>query len=85
MRENVTLTKRDKTGDLILVSYFVPNKCPELNALLGTSTTEGTSHGMDEMFRVYRKLVHELREYLRSKLPSYAVPTGLPLTYILTG
>jgi L-aminoadipate-semialdehyde dehydrogenase len=72
------MKRADKTGDLILVSYFVPNKCPELNALLGTSTTDGTSHGMDEMFRVYRKLVHELREYLRSKLPSYAVPTGLP-------
>ncbi|KAL7422467.1 large subunit of alpha-aminoadipate reductase [Cryptotrichosporon argae] len=78
VRENVTLVRRDKDEEKVLVSYFVPIDGAELDAL--ASADEGDEHAADlkqEMLRGvrrYRRLIRDIREHLKKKLPSYAVP-----------
>lgn len=80
VRENVTLVRRDKDEEKVLVSYFVPNDVPELAGM--ASASEGDDHEEEqdlksEMIRGvrrYRRLIRDIREHLKKKLPSYAVP-----------
>ncbi|GAA5943971.1 L-aminoadipate-semialdehyde dehydrogenase [Sporobolomyces koalae] len=85
VRENVTLVRRDKYEEKVLVAYFVP--------LVGSEALEGLVSGDDEEqseervggkvsqnevakgLRRYRKLIKSIREYLKTKLPSYSVPS----------
>ncbi|GAA5824792.1 hypothetical protein JCM11251_005343 [Rhodosporidiobolus azoricus] len=86
VRENVTLVRRDKYEEKVLVAYFVP--------LVGSKELEGlVSGGEDEAeeekregnkvsqsevakgLRRYGKLIKNIREYLKTKLPSYSVPS----------
>ncbi|KAK1218376.1 large subunit of alpha-aminoadipate reductase [Marasmius sp. AFHP31] len=73
VRENVTLVRRDKDEEKVLVSYFVP--------VTGVEVSEVESDGEEEKggvvvgIRKYRRLIKELREYLKKKLPSYSVPS----------
>lgn len=74
IRENVTLVRRDKDEEKILVTYFVPHGGPALEEYVsdvGDEDDKGLVSGM----RKYRKLIKEIREYLKKKLPSYSVPT----------
>ncbi|VDB95640.1 unnamed protein product [Peniophora sp. CBMAI 1063] len=74
VRENVTLVRRDKDEEKILVSYFVPLEGGELEAYasdLGGEEEGGVVGGI----RKYRRLIRDVREYLKKKLPSYSVPT----------
>ncbi|RKP08944.1 hypothetical protein THASP1DRAFT_34517 [Thamnocephalis sphaerospora] len=72
VRENVTLVRRDKNEEQTLVAYFVPTEDA------AAETTPGR--------RNYRRLIRDIREYLKTKLPSYSVPslfvpmTKMPLT-----
>ena len=78
VRENVTLVRRDKDEEPTLVSYIVPRRGKELDDLLSGDDDEASSHD-DELvrgLRKYRTLIREIRNHLKSKLPSYAVPTG---------
>lgn len=78
VRENVTLVRRDKDEEPTLVSYIVPQQNRELNELL-SDEDDGLDLPNDELvqgLRKYRKLIREIRDHLKSKLPSYAVPTG---------
>lgn len=59
VRENVTLLRRNKDEEMMLVTYFVP--------LLGSSGSKEE----DDM----EDLVWEIKEYLKLKLPAYAVPS----------
>jgi L-aminoadipate-semialdehyde dehydrogenase len=81
VRENVTLVRRDKDEEKVLVSYFVPNDGPELDGM--ASASEGTAADEEELdlkqemlrgVRRYRRLIRDIREHLKKKLPSYAVP-----------
>lgn len=77
VRENVTLVRRDKDEEPTLVSYIVPQQNNELADLL----TDGDDDpdAQDELvkgLRKYRKLIRNIREHLKGKLPAYAVPTG---------
>ena len=79
VRENVTLVRRDKDEEPTLVSYIVPQQSRELTDLL-TVDDDLTDVPNDELvkgLRKYRKLIRDIRDHLKSKLPSYAVPTGL--------
>ncbi|KAI0073638.1 L-aminoadipate-semialdehyde dehydrogenase large subunit [Panus rudis PR-1116 ss-1] len=74
IRENVTLVRRDKDEEKILVSYFVPVGGPKLDEYASDAEGEddqGVAGGM----RRYRRLIKDIREYLKKKLPSYSVPT----------
>ena len=78
VRENVTLVRRDKDEEPTLVSYIVPRRGKDLDDLLSGDDDEANSHE-DELvrgLRKYRTLIREIRNHLKSKLPSYAVPTG---------
>lgn len=81
VRENVTLVRRDKDEEKVLVSYFVPMGGDELDDMISGSDADGhDDEDVDlktEMIRGvkrYRRLIRDIREYLKKKLPSYAVP-----------
>ncbi|KAG1902355.1 uncharacterized protein F5891DRAFT_1127669 [Suillus fuscotomentosus] len=59
VRENVTLVRRDKDEEKILVSYFL---------------TEDDEK-VDGKSPKYRRLIKDIREHLKKKLPSYSIPT----------
>ncbi|KAG7086589.1 putative NRPS-like protein biosynthetic cluster [Marasmius oreades] len=73
VRENVTLVRRDKDEEKVLVSYFVPAQGAEVSEL--ESEEESSAGGVVVGIRKYRRLIKELREYLKKKLPSYSVPS----------
>ncbi|TRM60442.1 hypothetical protein BD626DRAFT_407533 [Schizophyllum amplum] len=76
VRENVTLVRRDKDEEKILVSYFVPLDGPGLDAYASDIPEEGgDGKGVAEGMRKYRRLIKDIREHLKKKLPSYSVPT----------
>lgn len=71
--------RRDKDEEPTLVSYIVPRRGKDLEALLSGEDDEADSNE-DELvrgLRKYRTLIRDIRNHLKSKLPSYAVPTGL--------
>ncbi|KAL8762296.1 MAG: hypothetical protein Q9184_001665 [Pyrenodesmia sp. 2 TL-2023] len=81
-QENITLLRRDKDEEPTLVTYIVPNMkqwkpwLAERN-ILDDVEEEDSMLGFLKRFRALR---HDLRDYLKTKLPSYAVPTViLPL------
>lgn len=81
VRENVTLVRRDKNEDKVLVSYFVPGAgAVEYEEELSSAASgdEGTSPRDAALVRAvkkYRNLIKDMREFLKRKLPSYSVPT----------
>ena len=79
VRENVTLVRRDKDEEKILVTYFVPVSGPALDEYVSDVGEEGDEKGLVSGMRKYRRLIKEIREYLKKKLPSYSVPTRLCL------
>lgn len=93
VRENVTLVRRDKNEEKILVSYFVPMGGKDLDSMISASEVEqedveepnddeeGESRRdvkaeIAKGLRRYRKLIKDMKEHLKKKLPSYSVPTG---------
>ncbi|KAF2405155.1 L-aminoadipate-semialdehyde dehydrogenase [Trichodelitschia bisporula] len=80
IRENVTLVRRDKDEELTLVSYFVPEMAKWKEWLQQKGRTElvvPDDGSMEGLLKRFEGLRHEIREYLKGKLPSYAVPTVL--------
>ncbi|ODO05730.1 L-aminoadipate-semialdehyde dehydrogenase [Cryptococcus amylolentus CBS 6273] len=79
VRENVTLVRRDKDEEKVLVSYFVPTD-GDLEGLMSASEAAEDDEALDlgsEMIKgvkKYRKLIKDIREYLKKKLPSYSIP-----------
>lgn len=84
VRENVTLVRRDKDEEKVLVSYFVPGpgaKDFEEEVSSGgedrkqkkdaSSAAKSLVRGM----RRHRRLIKDIRDHLKKKLPAYSVPT----------
>ena len=80
VRENVTLVRRDKDEEKILVSYFVPLDGPSLSAYASDIQEDEDPKGVVGGIRKYRRLIKDIREYLKKKLPSYSVPSRKYLT-----
>lgn len=76
IRENVTQVRRDKNEEKVLVTYFVPLDGEKLQELMSDSPDVGDSGGIIPGMRKYRRLIKDVREYLKKKLPSYSVPSG---------
>ncbi|THH30195.1 hypothetical protein EUX98_g3976 [Antrodiella citrinella] len=74
VRENVTLVRRDKDEEKILVSYFVPIDGPSLDEFASDIPEDDEKNVVGGM-RKYRRLIRDIRGYLKKKLPSYSVPT----------
>ncbi|CAO3670007.1 unnamed protein product [Umbelopsis vinacea] len=88
IRENCTLVRRDKNEEQTLVAYFVPIQDSDSIDGFISSADDGNSddyNGLVSRLK-YRRLIRNVREYLKQKLPSYAVPsvfvplTRMPLT-----
>ncbi len=75
IRENVTLVKRDKDEEKILVSYFVPLGGDKLDEFASDITDDEGPKGLVHGIRKYRRLIKDIREHLKKKLPSYSIPT----------
>jgi L-2-aminoadipate reductase len=75
VRENVTLVRKDKDEEKILVSYFVPLDGPALDEFASDMTDGDASKGLVRGMRKYRRLIKDIREHLKKKLPSYSVPS----------
>lgn len=77
VRENVTLVRRDKDEEKTLVSYFVPLNSADLQEYASDAADGGEEErGIVGGMRRYRRLIKDIREHLKKKLPSYSVPTG---------
>lgn len=86
VRENVTLLRRDANEEHTLVSYVVPEMTRWADWLLQHRKQTGSddeddaeANGADEktlvsMLRRFRAFREELRAYLKTKVPEYAVP-----------
>ncbi|KAF9226319.1 alpha-aminoadipate reductase Lys1p [Gyrodon lividus] len=74
VRENVTLVRRDKDEEKILVSYFVPLDGPTLNGFASELSDGEEADGMKSIPK-YRRLIKNIREHLKKKLPSYSIPS----------
>jgi L-aminoadipate-semialdehyde dehydrogenase len=74
IRENVTLVRRDKDEEKILVSYFVPLEGPGLDAFASEVTDAEDQTDLVKGMRKYRSLIKDVREHLKTKLPTYSVP-----------
>lgn len=74
IRENVTLVRRDKSEEPTLVSYIVPLQTGELDGLMSADETAEDDEIVKGL-RKYRKLIRDVKEYLKGRLPTYAVPT----------
>ena len=84
VRENVTLVKRDKDEEKILVSYFVPLDGPGLDGFAsesGDDTGAVATKGQVKAIKQYRRLIKDIREHLKKKLPSYSVPTRMSFSH----
>ncbi|KAG8685872.1 large subunit of alpha-aminoadipate reductase, partial [Ceratobasidium sp. 394] len=80
VRENVTLVRRDKNEEKVLVSYFVPASGKGVDEFMSSAGEEedgadATGRNFAKGFKVYRKLIKNVREHLKKKLPSYSVPS----------
>ena len=76
VRENVTLVRRDKDEEKILVTYFVPIDGPSLDTYASDiGGVDADDKNVARGMRKYRRLIKDIREYLKKKLPSYSVPT----------
>ncbi|KAI9314974.1 L-aminoadipate-semialdehyde dehydrogenase [Dichotomocladium elegans] len=77
IRENVTLVRRDKNEEQTLVAYFVPVQNMDSEFASATEdNNEDEDNGTDLRSRHrYRRLIKDVRDYLKKKLPSYAIPS----------
>ena len=78
VRENVTLLRKNKDQDTSLVSYIVP----EINAWSSwirerKLEDQPELEGMAGLLKRFRYLRDDAREYLKTKLPAYAVPSTI--------
>ena len=73
IRENVTLVRRDKDEEKILVSYFVPISGPALDEY--ASDVGDDDKSVVAGMRKYRRLIKNIREYLKTKLPGHSIPS----------
>ncbi|PWZ00560.1 large subunit of L-aminoadipate-semialdehyde dehydrogenase [Testicularia cyperi] len=82
VRENVTLVRRDKDEEKVLVSYFVPGPGAVEFEEQVTDDGEGAATGkaardaqLVKGMRRYRQLIKDIRDHLKRKLPAYSIPT----------
>ncbi|KAF8531324.1 alpha-aminoadipate reductase Lys1p [Gautieria morchelliformis] len=81
IRENVTLVRRDYNEEKVLVSYLVPLDGESCEDFVSDTPDTGNAGGIVQGMRKYRPLIKNVREYLKTKLPTYSIPSVfVPLT-----
>lgn len=74
VRENVTLLRRAKGEDPMLVSYIVPDLTARDLSIMTDEKVKAEDDKLVVGFVSYKQVLRGIREYLKSKLPVYAVP-----------
>ncbi|KAF9069460.1 hypothetical protein BDP27DRAFT_1325376 [Rhodocollybia butyracea] len=74
VRENVTLVRRDKDEEKMLVSYIVPVNSWEGDAS-EDKIVDAEEGGVEGGIRRYAMLIRDIRTHLKKKLPGYSIPT----------
>jgi L-aminoadipate-semialdehyde dehydrogenase len=73
--DNVTLVRRNKDEEQTLVSYIVPDMQKWSSWLeLNGQTDEGPGEGIQGRLRRFWRLGDDIKQYLKTKLPTYAIP-----------
>lgn len=73
--DNVTLVRRNKDEEQTLVSYIVPDMRRWPEWLIANNLTDDISgEGLQGRLRRFWALGDDIKKYLRTKLPSYAIP-----------
>ncbi len=74
--DNVTLVRRNKDEEQTLVSYIVPDmqKWDQWLHLNGHTDDQSGADGIEGRLRRFWPLGDDVKKYLRTKLPSYAIP-----------
>lgn len=77
VRENVTVIRRtnEESEEKIIVSYFVPLDTLALDEFVSDVDSKDGDGGLVGDIRKYRRLIKDIREHLKKKLPSYGIPT----------
>ncbi|EOD47355.1 l-aminoadipate-semialdehyde dehydrogenase large subunit [Neofusicoccum parvum] len=77
IRENVTLVRRNKDEEPTLVSYIVPEMKRWLQWLeeKGLAVDDSQDDSMVGMLKKFKPLSEDCKNLLKSKVPSYAVPS----------
>ena len=76
IRENITLVKRDKFEEQILVSYVVPQEDEWKRQLTLRNMEDQVDDGsFASRFQRFQLLRQDIQDYLKTKLPAYAVPS----------
>ena len=80
IRDCTTLVRRDKNEEPILVSYIVPEMKEWASFLKANNLEDIEDEGTDigpatVYFKRFRRMQTEVRDHLKDRLPSYAVPT----------
>ncbi|KAI9733546.1 MAG: large subunit of alpha-aminoadipate reductase [Cirrosporium novae-zelandiae] len=76
VREEITLVRRDKDEEQTLISYIVPEMKNWAKWLEERNLVDkGDMEGLVGMLTRFQPLRTELRDYLRTKLPAYSVPS----------
>lgn len=81
-QENITLLRRDKDEEPTLVTYLVPNMRRWKEWLMKQDIRDDAEDDDSTLglLKRFRALCNDLREHLKTKLPSYAIPSVfLPL------
>lgn len=73
VRENVTLVRRDKNEEPTLISYIVPKDSPELKEL--KDEIDDQDDPIVNGLAAYGPLIKDIKNYLKKRLASYAIPT----------
>ena len=73
--DNVTLVRRNKDEEQTLVSYVVPDMQKWTQWLeFNKQEDEGPGEGIQGRLRRFWRLNDDIKQYLKTKLPSYAIP-----------
>lgn len=80
IRENVTVVRRDRNEEQTLVTYYVPEIKRWLQHLeeeedAKTGEPELSDESMAGMLRQFKSLSDDVKKYLGTKVPKYAVPS----------
>lgn len=85
VRENVTLVRRDKNEEKVLISYFVPLDRQGVEEFVSEveDDDETGQGGLIKPFYAYRRLIKDIREHLKKKLPSYSIPSSMSMPHLV--
>lgn len=75
VRENITLVRRDKDEEPILVAYVVPQNYGNDDHFSAHESLDEDEEPVVKGLVQYQRLIKDIKGYLKTKLPTYAIPS----------